>query len=126
MAFNKQENEPSILDSVLLEHKKISEAPNTFPDGIDYDIRKPLRDEDKAWIGAEQRRRYKALGTGGEVYLIMNPLVWPRFLKDGQVFYHRPKPKLIYTKSQARDAASETIAIEASELDQDRNYLEAM
>lgn len=123
--YGKQTDEISILDQILPEYKKISEAPSAFPSGIDYDWRngKPLTYEDKAFIEAEQKKRYKAQDASGSVYLIMNPLVWPRKLRaDGTFYLYRPKPQRMFTKRQAQDEA-QNAPLRVEWKPKDSNYL---
>lgn len=73
-----------ILDSVLPEFKKLSEAPTSLPEGVYYNDHPDLpegsrmTDADWAWVLEERKKRYKTIDALGNVYLSMNPLVYPR------------------------------------------------
>lgn len=77
----------AVLDSTLPDYPKLSEAPRQPPPGIIYDDRPSLPSslrmtaEDWAWVETERAKRYKDIDRSGSVFLVMNPLVWPRRYK---------------------------------------------
>lgn len=106
-----------ILDRVLTEHQKISDAQNGPAD--------PNEDRD-LWESREREIRYKATDGAGNVYLLMNPAAWPEVTRrefvaspngrdehsgrTGTWVTHqvkvRPPHKLVLSASAAQKAAA--------------------
>lgn len=111
-----------ILDAVLPNYRKVSQAPARLPSGVVYDLRDRGRmtEADWKWLQAEQDKRYKAIDELGRVWLVQNPVVRPWALQAlkqggvldrvgqdrGQVFVRHAPPKLALTPEQARAQAS--------------------
>ena len=87
-----------ILDRILMDNRKVTDAPSR----VEIERRaEELRISVPEAYERERAQRYKAVDSLGNVFLIMNPAAWD--LRAGT--YHRPKPELIYTAKQAREAA---------------------
>ncbi len=110
----------AIIDHVLPEYQKISEAPGSVFDLPEFhaavenarvhDISK--RDMSATIDGIEARARkheqgkkYKAVDADGNIYLIANPWVWKRDEETRTAF--RPEPEFVMTYQQALVAAAE-------------------
>jgi hypothetical protein len=94
----KQPAKSNVLDKILPEYKKISEAPTFLDDSqIEY----------------ERTIRYKSIDSDGDIYLIANPAAWIRRkdLEKRSIVY-RPAPQLIFNAKDAQKAAeSKTLSL---------------
>lgn len=104
-----------ILDSVLPNYRKLSDAPSRLPSGVRYDVDHPagLSEADQGWLEAERKRLYKAIDELGRVWLVPNPVAWPRAVETvygskfpGAVVLRPPPRKLALSAEQARAQAS--------------------
>lgn len=107
----------AVLDQVLLEHKRTSDAPASIVEvpGYSRDFSSEELNRFEAKVIAEERqRRYKAVDANGTVYLVMNP--WVRRIEtreDGTCWVVRPKPQLVMTYAEAKRKASQ-LTVQAS------------
>ncbi len=82
----------AILDAVLPEYKRISEAPS-FSDCEHY-------------LANERERRYKSTDSRGNIYLVYNPAAWREEVTlAGQVVKIRPPAELVMTAEEAGSEA---------------------
>jgi len=82
------------LDDILPGYRKIGEAPglsDIYAQGNS--------------VEEERGREYKAKDQYGNVYLIMNPAVWPVVIVNGMTVGKRPKPRLMFNSSAALEEA---------------------
>ena len=99
----------SILEHVLPEYQKITEAPLSLEEVSGYSKEFSILERERfklAALAAERKRRYKAMDGDGDIYLVGNP--WAKRLKtreDGTVWVVRPKPRKIMTYAQAKRVA---------------------
>ena len=120
----------SIIDHVLPDYHKISEAPLNLEEVPGYSQEFSLveleRFKAKA-LAAERARRYKVMDADGNIYLVGNP--WARQLEtreDGTVWVVHPKPRRIMTYAQAkRVAVRRIIDLSKGELDNSRDKQQA-
>lgn len=91
-----------ILDKILPEYQKISEAPiNLEPEQIEY----------------ERHKKYKSIDKDGDIYLIQNPAVWHETVDAyGKITKWRPKPELVFTSDAASKASENRTLITKSEV----------
>gem|GEM_PF-4766579 len=107
----------AVLDQVLPEHKKITEAPASIVKmpGYSRDSTSEELNRFEATVIAEEcQRRYKAVDANGNVYLVMNPCVRRiETRKDGTCWVVHPKPQLVMTYAEAKRTASQ-LTVQAS------------
>lgn len=105
-----------ILDSILPEYKKLSEAPGLRDLEAEADRKKiPLAEI----LKAERARRYKAIDSYGTVFLVANPTAWESFTEVmGSYTYKgvkRPTPEIALSAKQAKDAGGSFVKREVPE-----------
>lgn len=100
----------AIIDQVLPEYKKVTEAPSRVEDlpGYFSDFTPEELDSFRLVAMAEERkRRYKSVDLEGNIYLVGNP--WARVIetrKDGTVWVVYPKPVQVMTYAEAKREAT--------------------
>ena len=88
----------AILDRILPEYKKISQAPNLSDVVNEY---------------AERQKLYKSIDSRtGDIFLVQNPAVWARNAAGDLV---RPAPKFVMKYDEAVLAARDSNKSEAKE-----------
>ena len=110
----------AIIDHVLPEYKKISEAPGSVFDlaefhaatenALAHDVSKremsaTIDDIEARARRREQGKKYKAVDGDGNIYLVTNPWVWKRNEETRTAF--RPEPEFVMSYQQALVAAAE-------------------
>jgi hypothetical protein len=86
MRTREYEEADRILDRILPEYQRASQMPH---DETDQNL-------------------YKGIGSDGSIYLMSNPVAWPRRVRmDGHAVVHRIKPQFKYTLAQAKAVAAE-------------------
>ncbi|MEM9358650.1 MAG: hypothetical protein AAGB04_20920 [Pseudomonadota bacterium] len=107
--FDRSIDKWSILDYVLPEYQKITEAPLRLEEMPGYSSKYSIVERERFKLKAlalERNRRYKAMDADGNIYLVGNP--WARRLEtreDGSVWIVHPKPRRIMTYAQAKRVA---------------------
>jgi hypothetical protein len=94
-------NNSELLDSVLPEFKKISEAPTRAEIeaeaeslGIPYE----------EMLKLEAQKKYKAADSSGNIYLIQNSAAWEQRVRQGEPlpWYVRPKPEFKFSAADVK------------------------
>lgn len=107
-----------VLDYVLPEYQKVTEAPLRFEDVPGFSPHftpSKLRAFCERVISDERARRYKAVDGDGNVYLVANP--WTRHVEyrdDGRCWVVHPRPKLVLTYADAKREAGKVSATTAA------------
>lgn len=114
----------AIIDEVLPEHKKISEAPSRVEDLPGYSAEFTPEERDSFRLVAmaqERRRRYKSVDLEGNIYLVGNP--WARVIEtrqDGTCWVLYPKPLKIFTYAEAKQEAARLAESQSKEASHSR------
>lgn len=84
MAYQKQKEvtNEEILDSVLLDYKKVADAPTGA-------------------AGENDNNVYKAISLKG-VFLVRNPCSWTEYRRNGMLFKRKPEPKFVMSFNDAK------------------------
>ena len=102
----------SIIDQVLPEYEKITDAPLRIEDVPGYS--EEFSDEEYSDFAAraiaeERAKLYKAVDADGNIYLVANP--WTRHIElreDGRHWVVHRKPIKVMSHAEARRKAAET------------------
>lgn len=110
-AWNHRQDKRAIVDEVLPDVPKLSEAPACLEDlpgySVDFSVDETQKFRQQA-MPVERQRKYKWADASGNVYLTTNP--WLHRLEtreDGTHWVIRPKPQLVMRYEEARRKAEE-------------------
>lgn len=100
----------AVLDQVLPEYQKLTEAPTSVEElpGYSSDFSAEAFDAFKAKAMAEERlRRYKGMDAHGNILFVDNP--WARQIEtreDGTCWVVRPRPHFVMSYEEAKRQAT--------------------
>lgn len=105
MSFDKKKSDKrGIINQVLLDIPKISQAPRSiaeFPGFWECEPGKEIDDFEDRCHAQEEGKLYKAVDEEGNIYLMQNP-----WLSERQRVGYRPKPVLKFTYDEAISEAA--------------------